>query len=524
MRYGVLPYIGVLVLSGCFCVSTLRKVGGDYIDHSLNGDTSAMPRSNLVSRIRDTKERNCSLVSCIGASSWPQRKALHDAFGIDAAKSAALGGPLRPRADLWELKQPDRCTLVVDVDIPAATNDLGRGLDRQPLLRLCQRSGAVVVHLNRSDIRRGGKSFHLSRAARTLLKDLSKLVDTKRGPTVYIFIPDLDTIKPGSSAEDVSAYEQFKVHLSDIVHKSPKFIFKSCGEEESVYRSISQSETPCNPSGRSTSTRKIGTTDIATAISMVQGANEIATTLAQIHEACFASHHTYVKDRLGELYKGTPKSNLTSIMQSSMIDAILSFFLRTRNMTHDDIVSRYVDQEYKRLSLFANDAYLRIVLMAASSAKEQLRNELGKDPKQDAEALVNRIIADHDRKIADAMASLSNKMPLPTWVEETIGDARDQLREKLEAIVSVHTGLPKPTMNHAKRKKKRGMNFTLGLSCMLREHGYGNRQGYINYQLGPLLLTVGYANDRDVAEAKPGTGILTPAFRLQPRLHVNIKL
>ncbi|GBE62640.1 signal peptide-containing protein, putative [Babesia ovata] len=515
MRYGVLPYLGLLLLSGCFCVSTLRK-------HSLNGDPSILARSDLVSRLRGTKASNCSLVSCIGASNWTQRKALHDAFGIDLVKSAALGGPLRPRADLWELEQPDRCTLVVDVDIPVAANEPIRGFDRQPLLRLCQRSGAVLVHLNRSDIRGGSKSFRLSEAARTLLKDLAKIVDSKKGPTVYVFIPDLDTIKPGSSAEDVSVYEQFKRHLSDIVQRSPKFIFKSNGDEESVYRSISQSETPCTPD------------DIAKAISMVQGTNDTATTMAQIHEACFASHRTYVKDRLGELYKGSPKSNLTSILQSSMIDAILSFFLRTRNMNSDDIASHYVDQEYKRLSLFANDAYLRIVLMAAASAKEQLRSELGKDPKQDADALVNRIIADHDRKIADAMASLSNKMPLPEWVEETIGDGRDQLRDKLEAIVSVHTGLPKPTMyakhekaierNYSKSKKKRGVNFTLALSCMLREHGYGNRQGYFNYQWGPLLFTLGYANDRDIAEAKPGTGILTPAFRLQPRLHVNIKL
>ncbi|GIX62331.1 signal peptide-containing protein [Babesia caballi] len=503
MKHGVPLWAGALaawvaLIRGCLSMPTLRK-------HRLIGNAPTPPSRDLTSRLTNAGAGRCSLVSCIGACDWEQRKALHDAFNLDPKQSATLDGPLKPRCDLWELGQPQQCTLVLDADIPATADQPNGGANRRTLLRLCHRSSAVLLHLNRQDIRHGVNSFRLSRSARALLKDLAAQSRNKDAPSVYVFLPELASIKADPSAEDAAAYEQLKAHLADLVRQDPKFHFKPSRDAANVYRSTRNLEPHCNPKGTPPSIN--------------------------------SHNHRYRNDHCNgpKLQRGrshVPRPHSRGLLRGSPHGS--------------EDVARYLDQEYKQLSLFTGDAYLRLVMLASEAAKSKLRDELAGNPKQDTEALVNSILADHAGQMAAMMASLSDKLAPPPWLGDTVDGVRDQLRGKLEAIVAVHTGLPKATVyavgctapaptpcqdqeraverNHAKSRKKRGVNVMLSLSCMLRERGYGNRQGYVNYQWGPLILTLGYANDRDVAENKPGTGLLTPAFRLQPRLHVNVTL
>ncbi|GFE52621.1 hypothetical protein BaOVIS_000250 [Babesia ovis] len=508
--------IGTALLSTAASIATLRK-------HTLTGGTLNPLSNDLVNRLNGTKAGTCSLFSCLGARKWEQRKCIQDAFKLDPQQSAKFSGALKPRCDLWELQQPEHCTLVLDVDIPPTEDDLGSTYDRRKVVQMCQRSSVVLLHLNREDIRHTGKSFLLSRPARDLLKDLAKSNQRGTIPDVYVFLPELGTLKQKYTREDVTAYEHFKTHLSDLVNKNTKFHFKSHRDEPSVYRTVVNLGTSSSPK------------DIARTISMAPNDNAAVKNSAavQIRDACFGPHRVFLKDRLAEIYRGSMQPVFTKSVESSMIDAALSLHLRTRDLHADDIVSHFIDQEYKQMSLFTGDAYLRLVMLSAAEAKCKLRKELGDNPKQDTDALVESILSDHDIKLAQAMESVSTKMSPPSWIVDTAKEIRSQLREHLDAIVAVHKGVPSPTYakqersieeNYAKQKKKRGVSTMLSVSCMLRERGYGNRQGYLNYQWGPLILTLGYANDRDIAESKPGTGLVTPAFRIQPRLHVNVSL
>ncbi|ORM42058.1 uncharacterized protein BXIN_0936 [Babesia sp. Xinjiang] len=522
MKCGILYRISALaiwaaLLSSGKAITVIRK-------HTLIGATQNHPCKELIARLKKTKGETCNFFSCIGARKREQRKALLEAFNIDHKQSSTLYGPLKPRCDIWELEQPKQSTLILDVDIPPTEDDMTSELNRKQIMRICHRSSVVLVHLNQQDIRYNGKSFQINREARHLLRDLAKGQKGRNTPDVYVFLPDINTIKQDATKEDRTAYEQFKTHLYELVHKNNKFHFKSYGDQNNVYKNIKNQDGATN------------TADIARTIDMDNDDKDETTnsSLVQIREASFGQHRMFLKDRMAEIYRGSKQPTFANAVQSSMVDAALAFYLRTRHINDDEMITHYLDQEYKHMAIFAADAYLRIIMQTAAEAKNRLRKELGDDPKQDTDILINTILADHDSQLADALESLSNKMKPPEWLKNTAEEVRNQLRDNLSAIVAMHKGIPKPTAytkheravekNYAKQKKKRGINVMLAISCMLRERGYGNRQGYINYQWGPLILTLGYANDRDIAENKPGTGLLTPAFRIQPKLHVNISL
>lgn len=522
MRNGVLMIIGAIVagtafLEGAWSVKTIHK-------HRLIGPKPAPSAHELSTRLISAKDSKCSLISCIGVSSCNQRAALHDAFELDAQQSATLSGALKPRCDLWEVKHPHECKLLLDVDIPATSDKLDCRIDRKKVLKLCQASSAVVIHLNPQDIRRSKNSFHLTRASKELIVDLASSKGNKTSQPIYLILPDVSALVSVPGGDDIAAYEQFKGHLLELVGKRPNVFIKSEAEQSDVYKSIKALEAAATPN------------DIAKAISTNHNTTSetVNTSLAHILDASFAEHNRTLRDRLCEIYKGELQPNFGSIVQASMLDAALSYYLRTFHVRHDGTVVPYLEQEYKRTTLVTSDAYLRLVILAEAAAKSKLRRELAKDPKQDTDALLRDVMTDYDAEVTKTLTALLTKTAPPEWLTDTIENMREQLREKLDAIVTVHKGLPKPTIyakqeqaieqNHEKAKKQRGVNMMLLISAMLRERGYGNRQGYINYQYGPLILTLGYANDRDVAENKPGTGILTPAFRIQPQLHVNFTL
>lgn len=506
---GALAVIAVLMES-CSSLQVLRK-------HELSGSSAINNAQAFSTRLRADSNRRYSLVSCIGATLYDQRRALHDVFQLDENKSAALSGPLNPRYDLWELDNPNQCSVLLDVDIPMTQEAAQHEINPRSVLRLCKISSGVIVHLNPRDIRRSKNTFHLTRDAKELIHGLGDIAKSKEPPQIFVILPD-DSIFGG-----YNALTEFKEHLSELLGKHPNVHIMAKGEERKVYKTIKKIDKDSSPK------------DIAKAITMDdQNKDIMSSALVQIKDACFAEHYRNVNKQLSQLYKGKNMPDFGSIVQASLLDAALAYYLRASHMRLDDAALNYLQYEYKRLSLSTNDAYLRILVMAEAEAKSKLRQELARDYNQDTDKLVDLVMADFNAEMEKALASPLVTCKPPEWLSDTVETMRDQLRDKLESIVTVHKGLPRNTVyseqeraleeSHAKSKKERGVNMVLSISAMLRERGYGNRQGYVNYQYGPLILTLGYANDRDIAENKPGTGILTPSFRIQPQLHVNVSL
>eukprot|EP00923_Selenidium_pygospionis_P054070 GHVN01094167.1.p1 GENE.GHVN01094167.1~~GHVN01094167.1.p1 ORF type:complete len:857 (+),score=248.70 GHVN01094167.1:176-2746(+) len=74
------------------------------------------------------------------------------------------------------------------------------------------------------------------------------------------------------------------------------------------------------------------------------------------------------------------------------------------------------------------------------------------------------------------------------------------------------------------RKPPRGMKMGVGLTGMVRGGGAGNLQAVGNYQIGPLSLNMGYANDRDLPESRLPDGSKPPSLRFQPKVHFDVQL
>ncbi|EDO05177.1 hypothetical protein BBOV_I000830 [Babesia bovis T2Bo] len=491
--------------------------------HSFDGAILSPQSEDLVSRLSTATNGSCKLFTSIGARSPKQRRELWNSFNLDHKQPSTLHGPLKPRCDLWEVNEPEQCTLVLDLDICSLSDDLEGKYDRRKILKLLQRSNAVLLHVNAEDIEFTASSFRLNRNFRNILKELLNLQARGNSPKVYIFLPSLKDVKKDHTSKDIEAWDHFKKYLLEHTKGTTQIEFKTHQDEAEVYRVIAKMAPITN------------TKDVAKAISMaVESASKITnSTAVRLRDACFNSHRKILKHRLANVYRGTRQPDFGEYIEASMLDATLALYLRTMDLDADEIIKALLDQEYKQVSLFAGDAYLRMVMISAGEAKSKLRKELGDNPKQDTNALMESILTEYDQQLSEAFKSLSSKLEPPQWVMKTVDEVRTQLKQQLESIVAVHNGLPSPVYsnqermledNHMKNKKDRGISMMLFISCMLREHGYGNRQGYINYQLGPVIFTLGYANDRDVAENKPGTGLLTPAFRIQPRIHFNIKL
>lgn len=513
MRYGVSSLIAAVIALGVLkcgtSVKALRK-------HQLVRSATGSPATGLYSRFKSDKNRLYSLVSCIGATSCDQRYELHDAFGLDSKQAAALSGPLKPRYDLWELETPKECRIIVDVDIPQMKGSVSGQINKNSVLKLCKISSAVVVHINPGDIRKTKKLLNLTPESKQLIESLGEILRSQTAVQIYVIIPNSEALG-GTETQ-----KALKAHLVELMGNPQKVEIRTTEELPNIYQEIKKLK------------QEVPASDIAKAIAAGDPNTEIANaSLAYIREACFADHHHKVRSSLSDIYKGKLNPRIGSICQASILDSALAFYLRTFHLRDDDSVIKYLEQEFKRMALSTNDAYLRILVMAEAEAKSRLRQELATNPKQEPDELVNEIIADFEKDMEKVLSSPLKRCAPPEWLRSTIESMREQLREKLDAIVTVHMGLPKATVykqqekavdkNHEK-KKQRGVSMILSISAMLRERGYGNRQGYINYHYGPLVLTLGYANDRDVAETKPGTGIMVPAFRIQPQLHVNVSL
>ncbi|KAF8821457.1 hypothetical protein IE077_002010 [Cardiosporidium cionae] len=176
------------------------------------------------------------------------------------------------------------------------------------------------------------------------------------------------------------------------------------------------------------------------------------------------------------------------------------------------------------------------------SLRSQLlqRTKIGELPDVAAkEAIIRKVLLEMDAGIEDMMTQTSSlAAEIDAVMEAFKRNYKQALKEQAEkfdftplAQLQVQGNLETASdvlkslqgSSDKKSKKQRGIRMGFGLTAMLRQSGYGNLQGFANYDGGPFTLTFGYANDRDSLEAMQD-GQKPPIFRIQPKFQFDINV
>ncbi|AFZ80557.1 signal peptide-containing protein [Theileria equi strain WA] len=516
MRYGFTSSFKLIFL---LLIVRFAQGNAAQINHKLGTNRHGSSLNELCARLRNFDlSKQCNIISCIGARDWEQRYAIEKSFGLDNTLSSTISGPLKPRFDLWELKNDDKYTLVLDSDIHTDTDY------KDKIAKICALSKCTVLYLSADDLYLVDGLLNLNPQTKAFVKKLSRSFNIehtrkKSQSSVYIVLPSTESITEKFNIKRPN-FDAIRAFITETFGKYCLLNIKNSREGidfSNYFHNFTDSVDPNKIRSILSSTKS-------------QESEEYSALVDYLSYKSFHHHKNLLKDLSKDIYNGNFLQDFGKNVESSFLDSLLSFYLLTYDL---DASKRNSELESIKtwFRSSTDHVYLKLILLLEEEIKSQLRKALLKKNTDHSDKLVDELIDDYNKRINDMVP----KPVLSRWSKSVLASATKSLRQKLDNIIRVHSELPntspmyskeKASMksNYEKSKKDRGLSFMLGLTAMIRERGYGNRQAFLNYNLGPLLLTLGYANDRDVAENKPGTGLMPPAFRIQPKLHLNINL
>ncbi|KAK2197041.1 hypothetical protein BdWA1_000036 [Babesia duncani] len=476
--------------------------------HLISGTTE-----ELCNRLKDPQSvKRCSVISCIGAKNRNQRTTIHKTFKLDPEQSSSLNGPLKPRFDLWEFQENDACKLVLDTELPNAS-DFDNPIDIDTVVKLCAISKCIIIYLNEEDVKKVKEGYELQSETRKFLIALKFKLASSSNKPLYIILPDTTNV---NSLKDGSG--NLKQVIAGMFGNREGLEIKYAKEYFDISHQIETNASTINPK------------DVANIISKKTYPNLITkkACMQRILDHCFSTHKAYLKRLLVNAFKGSYERDGIHNIKYSLVNATLSFYLSALALKASELQGPPLKEIMEQSQLLVSELYIRILGLVQKELVTKLRQRLStKDKDENPQDIADSIWNEYDGVIQSLIPTISHDQRLAIASK----GVKEQLKSQLDNIVKLHLYSPSSTPNVENKPvnipRKGGLKLPsvsvgLGITTMLRQAGKGNRQGWFIYSYGPLTFTFGYANDRDVAEAEPGTGLLTPIFRLQPKIHFNI--
>ncbi|EAN33292.2 hypothetical protein TpMuguga_01g00048 [Theileria parva strain Muguga] len=508
----------ILLLSSLIrtCDSNLIKT-----NHNLGLGLSLSSLENLCKKLDDPKiTKKCNIVSCIGANNWKQRFFVENNFGLDPTKSSTISGPLKPRNNLWEHSVQDGYNLLLDSEIPNFENEIKSAVNNKSIVNLSALSKCILIYLNEDNFDLNNEEITLNQNVKMFFEQLSKRLDLELGRNdknskdIYIVLPDFNSfqkkVKPNKS--------QIKSLESNLKHFFPK-----------MNMHVNHFDTKFTVSKYFDSPSNINIKDVVDVLKSFNTPNNSTQMLVDyVRTKCFENFTKFVDDSLERSLKGEKIDKFAAKYHTQLFDSKVSFYTLVMDQLGRNIPTDFTEP------INAHNAKLCLERLI-KNLENDIKTEFAKYFTEHRKKLdINLVVDQFIHKFKTQMKSI---LPFMSESESnaSVKDTVSRLEEYMYHMNELYTEFPnkhdsktdlKKSFKSLKNKIKFNKRFhgIIQLVGLIRDRGSGNKRGLLNYHHPPFLLTLGYANDREIFDDGSGTGVMASLFKFQPILHLKIRL
>ncbi|SJK86697.1 conserved Plasmodium protein, unknown function [Babesia microti strain RI] len=424
---------------------------------------------HLSSTLKPHTNRNSKLITCIGFNEPELRQELKNAANISNSEYSIFGGPLNPQSYLYYSEGKPEMLL-----------DLDYGINDSHCNDICLLSQKIILYIPTQLIKVSADDrIELHQNIKQTLQFLKE--NNNNGARIFALLPK------NISDKHLDLLNNYLANTHNIT------IIKNINSEMLFCRSNLSYEKILTVLGKQ---KRVAFDRI----------DEREKLLTSFNPLVFADSDMYKRVLKCEDERDFRTISKIPLLQSTLAQVLGSLF---RNST----IRVSSDDSYEQFRSFAiSDINSTLELGAINYLYSLVLREMSKAPNKPTADTIDNCLEDaleFYRKSANNILGNTNE------------EAEKRVRMILEKTAQLLINIPPNQLLRRQLmsgKLNRGLHMGLGLTAMIRRPGRGNLQWYTNYQLGPLTLTLGFANDKDLCPDS------IPSFRLQPKVYFNVNL